>query len=162
MATFYSRHTDKLFGLLLLYTLSFNNACVWYALSSCMYLLYNLKIKHFSVPSSVEHSEPETKGKDTAIREACESDLFSYFRTNNGMNFKNEFCALCNFPYIPLNSWRNCEEQPESAHSDSLFDMTMMLTLIDTLPSPVSDNRERMACTSSYAVSIFDLYTHSA
>jgi len=117
------------------------------------YIVYNRNINHFSPSTSAQQSETPTTGRYSAIREACESDLVSYFRTDEGSAFKNEFCALCKFPDIYLKSLRNCEQDSELTYNDNIYNMKMLLTLIDTLPDPVSDNEKRTACTSSYNVS---------
>jgi len=93
------------------------------------------------------------KGKDAAIRAACESDLVSYFWWKQGISFKNEFCALCNFPYN-LHIWRSCEH-PVRVDKDlgTAYDMILLLSFTDTLPTTDSDNAERLACTSTYGVS---------
>jgi len=92
------------------------------------------------------------KGKDAAIRAACESDLVSYFWYKEGISFKNEFCALCNFPFF-LKIWRLSCEQSLNDISGTAYDMILLLSFADTLPTTDSDNAERLACTSTYGVS---------
>ena len=113
----------------------------------------NWSIKHFSRSTSTQQVDPQWNGNDTAIWEACESDLVSFFWWKSGISFK-KFCALCYFGY-KLEHLRSCEQPKNLGLSGTAFDITMLLTVTDTLPTPTRDKEERLACTSSYNVSSF-------
>jgi len=102
--------------------------------------------RHFSATFTDAISDLRGYGNGSAVRQACEDDFVSPFRTDFGMTFKNEFCVLCNFP-VALDHWRDCVRDEEGTMNGNQYDLTMILTTKETLPPQDRNDENPVACT---------------